>query len=207
MSDQPQREMTLDEWVDKLPAGHRARAELSTLRQETERLKGELADLQDELAKSRKNTSDFSAANHRQIGVIQAQRAALQRTQPLMQVWLDREEWDVAHDRVRGMNLVNDIKEAMRINALYLTDHSTAQEKERQAEVNRLKASNEALVGACHVFIEARKHNDYGMQDAEDAIRAAIRQSALATTAGTAVAPTEKETLSGTQNKPGTTEQ
>lgn len=38
----------------------------------------------------------------------------------------------------------------------------------------KLERENTALREACHVFIEARKHAGYGMEDAESAIRAAL---------------------------------
>lgn len=37
-----------------------------------------------------------------------------------------------------------------------------------------LARENAKLREACHVFIEARKHGGYGMDDAEKAIRAAL---------------------------------
>lgn len=36
MTDKPQQEMTLDEWVDRLPVEHRARRDLASLRQRLE---------------------------------------------------------------------------------------------------------------------------------------------------------------------------
>ena len=42
-------------------------------------------------------------------------------------------------------------------------------------ELKRLRVENAKLRSACHVFIEARKHHGYGMNDAERAIREALK--------------------------------
>lgn len=41
-------------------------------------------------------------------------------------------------------------------------------------ESYELRGQNERLRQACQVFIEARKHSGYGMEDAERAVRAAL---------------------------------
>ena len=44
---------------------------------------------------------------------------------------------------------------------------------------DKLAEERDALREACHVFLDARKHGGYGMDDAETAIRAALSNPAI----------------------------
>lgn len=115
---------------------------VATLRQETERLKGELA-----------------------------------RSELECDTICESLECSRAHDEFHPAHVVDQLKR----------------------DLLRLKASNEALVGALGLGLDLVEACGLGGSNRrnegifKDAARAAIRQSALATTAGTAGAPTEKD--------------
>jgi hypothetical protein len=67
------------------------------------------------------------------------------------------------------------VKETKAHNACALREQSLLKDVEfAGSEMERLERDNARLREACHVFLEARKHNGYGMDDAEVAIRSSL---------------------------------
>ena len=73
--------------------------------------------------------------------------------------------------QIEAIRDVDKVRELVRENAKLRAELDASCNAE---ELRQVRAENAKLREACYMFLEARKHGDYGMEDAERAIRAAI---------------------------------
>lgn len=86
MDDSPQREMTLEEWMDRLPSCHRANRELATLRRQ-------LTQRDEELAKYKRHAEVAKAVLERRTAHWREQERQAASASNWRRAWESRIRW------------------------------------------------------------------------------------------------------------------